>query len=44
MLAAVGALVAVAGPAPSGGGVPAAFVCPNPGNGCGSSNHNQVLL
>jgi len=33
---------AAAGPAT--GAVTDAFVCPNPGNGCGSSNHNEVRL
>jgi hypothetical protein len=43
-VAAAGVLAGVASPSPAAGGAPRAFVCPNPQNGCASTNHNQVLL
>jgi len=40
-LVAVGAGATVG---PAAGSVTAALVCPDPQNGCGSSNHNEVRL
>jgi len=47
VLAAVGAVLTgtVAAVAPVAAAVDKAFVvCPNPQDGCGSANHNEVLL
>jgi hypothetical protein len=42
---AAGALITVADPSSAAAAVSPEFVvCPDPGLGCASSNHNQVLL